>query len=214
MSIFLCSILSVSTFIGQTKRPSTAATDFKVTYRTSVGSTGGAAQNSESTTMIKGPRERSEQHMGPGYDLVTITQCDLKRILQISDSAKKYTITPMESGNSSSPATTNPMPSAGPTRQGGVVTYNTSTIDTGERKEMFGFTARHVKTSTVIQSSPEACSQVNQKMEVDGWYIDLNVGFECQQNKPPAVASRMPAKGGCQDQTRFQREGTGKQVSL
>lgn len=209
LSVFLCSMLSVSSFTGQTKRPVAGGTDFKVTYRTSVGSAGGAAQNSESTTMIKGPRERSEQHMGPGYEMITITQCDLKRTLQISDSSKKFIITPMETSDSSATPNTTPTPSAGPTRQGGIVTYTTSIMDTGERKEMYGFTARHVKQSTTIQSSANACSPVNQRMEVDGWYIDLNVGFDCQLNRP-TTTGRMPARGGCQDQTRFRREGTGK----
>ena len=34
-----------------------------------------------------------------------------------------------------------------PSRRGGLVTYTSTAVDTGERKEMFGFQARHVKTS-------------------------------------------------------------------
>jgi hypothetical protein len=97
--------------------------------------------------MIKGARERSESHMGYGYDTVTITQCDLKRTLQISDTSKKYVITQMETsqpGSTTAPGTQAPAPTT-PGRSGGVVEYVTSSVDTGERKEMFGFTARHVK---------------------------------------------------------------------
>jgi hypothetical protein len=163
--------------------------------------------------MIKGARERSEQRMGYGYDMVTITQCDLKRTIQVSDSAKKYLINPIETADATPKATptppTAPTP-ATPTRQGGIVTYTSSTIDTGERKEMFGFTARHVKSTTTIQSSPDACSPVNQRMELDGWYIDLNVELDCRLGRPPVVPSRMPARGGCRDQTRFRHEGTGR----
>jgi hypothetical protein len=162
--------------------------------------------------MIKGPRERSEQKMGYGHDLITITQCDLKQTIQVSDSAKKYLITPMETVEAVARPT--PTPAAPqtptPTRRGGVVNYSSSSIDTGERKEMFGFTARHVKTLTTIESSPDACTPVNQRLELDGWYIDLNVGFDCQINKPPMGMNGMPPRGGCQDQTRFRREGTGK----
>ena len=205
-----CLLLSVSSFFGQTRKP--AAGDIKVTYRTSMVSGGTAARESESTTMIKGPRERSEQRLGYGYDTITITQCDLKRTIQISDTAKKYLITQIETGEASSTPTPSSTPAAagGPTRRGGVVTYTTSTIDTGERKEMFGFTARHVKSATTIQSSPDACSKLNQRIELDGWYIDLNVGFDCQLGRPPVPPRSTPGRTECQDQTRFRREGSGR----
>ena len=210
LSLFL--IASVSSFLAQTRKPATGGSDFKVTYRTTTANGSSAGQNSESTTMIKGSRERSEQKMGHGYDLVTITQCDLKQTIQVSDAAKKYLITPMETGEAAAKTTPTPAPppTSIPTRRGGVVDYTSSSIDTGERKEMFGFTARHVKTVTTIQSSPDACSPVNQRLELDGWYIDLNVGFDCQMNKPPSGMNGMPPRGGCQDQRRFRREGTGK----
>src|SRR4029453_10197594 len=143
-----------------------------------------------------------------------ITQCDLKRTIQINDSVRKYSITPMETDSSTSPSPgpgTTPAPaSATPSRTGGTVTYVTSSIDTGERREMFGFTARHVKSVTTIQSSPDACNPVNQRTEIDGWYIDLNVAFDCNQGRPPSVSYRPRAAGGCRDQTKFRREGNGK----
>jgi hypothetical protein len=173
---------------------------------------GGQAQTSESLTMIKGARERSESRMGY-YDSVNITQCDLKRTIQVNDKVKKYLITPMEVDTStaaSSPAPTGTPPPATPSRTGGTVTYVTTSIDTGERREMFGFTARHVKSSTTIQSSPDACNPTNMRTEVDGWYIDLSVEFNCNVGGPAATASRPPAVGGCRDQVKFRREGNGK----
>jgi hypothetical protein len=207
----LCFVLvSVSVFVAQTPSRPTAADDFKVKYKVTMGDAG-AGQTTESVTMIKGARERSENHSGSGYDLVNITQCDLKRTIQLSDSAKKYIVTPMEAGDTS--ATTSSAsgnPSSGTARRGGVVTYTTSSVDTGERKEMFGFTARHVKSSTTIESSPDACNVVKQRTELDGWYIDLNVAFDCQLGRPPVVPNRDRSGGGCQDQTRFRREGVGR----
>ena len=50
--------------------------------------------------MLKGARERSEMKMGYGMDIINITQCDLKRTIQVSDKARKYVITPMDSGDS------------------------------------------------------------------------------------------------------------------
>jgi hypothetical protein len=162
--------------------------------------------------MIKGARERSESHMGYGYDTVTITQCDLKRSLQISDTTKKYVVTQMETGQPG-PTTPPATPASAPTtpaRSGGVVEYVTSSVDTGERKEMFGFTARHVKSSTSVNSSPNACNPGKMRTELDGWYIDLNVEFNCDMNRPPTMpTSRMP-NAGCKDQVKTRREGTAK----
>src|SRR5882762_2661737 len=71
--------------------------DFKITIKTNM-----AGQDMQSTTMIKGLRERSEMSMGGmNMGMVSVTQCDLKRTLQINDRARKYTITPMESDDSS-----------------------------------------------------------------------------------------------------------------
>ena len=206
----LCFVLvSVSVFVAQTRSRPTAAGDFKVKYKVTMGDAG-SGQTTESVTMIKGARERSENHSGSGYDLVNITQCDLKRTIQLSDSAKKYIATPMETDDTSAPTSSGSgNPSSGTARRGGVVTYTTTSVDTGERKEMFGFTARHVKSSTAIESSPDACNVVKQRTELDGWYIDLNVALDCQLGRPPVVPNR-DRSGGCQDQTRFRREGAGR----
>jgi hypothetical protein len=206
-------LVSVSVFFGQTRnRPAAErATDFKVKYRTTVSTAGGQGQTSESVTMIKGPRERSENRSGYGYETISITQCDLKRTIQISDNAKKYVITPIETGETATaPTGSTPNAASSPVRRGGIVTYTTSVIDTGERKEMFGFTARHVKSSTTIESSPDACNAIKMRSELDGWYIDLNVGLDCHLGRPPAVPPSRVPRSGCQDQTRFRREGTGK----
>jgi hypothetical protein len=209
--VLAIALFSVATFFAQTgPRSPMGGRDFKVKYRTTMGSAGGGSQTRESVTMIKGPRERSEQHFGSGYDMINITQCDLKRTIQIGDSAKKYLITPIETGDApSAPGPANVSGAAGPNRKGGLVTYITTSVDTGERKEMFGFTARHVKSSTTIQSSPDACNPVNQRSELDGWYIDLNVGLDCQIGRPPVMPNR-GTPPACRDQTRFRREGSGR----
>jgi hypothetical protein len=181
-----------------------ARNDLKITYRTTT-----MGRSMENTTMLKGARERTEMRLGMGRDIINVVQCDLKRTLQISDSAKKYVITPMEMGDS----TTNTSVTAGgvsePSRRGGVVTYTTSAIDTGERKEMFGFQARHVKTSLTIESSPDACNPVKQHMETDGWYIDFTFGLNCELGGRAAMGG-MPAQGGCRDTIRFNRQGAAR----
>src|SRR5438132_508894 len=202
LALFALAAVFVWTPRSQAQKPQA---DIKVTYKTIMP----GGMQSESTTMIKGVRERSEMKMGYGVDQTTITQCDLRRTIQISDKARKYIITPMDSGDAAAPEPAGTRPSAaGPSRRGGMVTYNLSAIDTGERKEMFGFTARHVKTSIRIESSPDACNQQKQHIEQDGWYIDLNFGLNCEVGHPPMMGR--PTTGGCQDRTRYRHVGTGK----
>ncbi|HXI22591.1 MAG TPA: hypothetical protein VNG71_01870 [Pyrinomonadaceae bacterium] len=182
--------------------------DFKITFKQSFG-----GQEMQSTTMIKGQRERSETSMnvpgmpaGMNMSQVNITQCDMKRTIQINDRARKYLITPMDTDSGDA---TSSMPSGqagGPARRGGVVTVTVNTVDTGERREMFGFTARHLKQSMMIEASPDACYQQHMKMDRDGWYINLEYGFNCGTDRPPQVG-RMPAPQGCRDRYQFKRTG-------
>jgi hypothetical protein len=181
-----------------------ARNDLKITYRTST-----SGQSMETTTMLKGARERSEMKLGYGRDIINVTQCDLKRTLQISDSAKKYLITPMDNGDS--PAITGASASgmSEPSRRGGVITYTTTSVDTGERKEMFGFQARHIKRTMVIESSPDACSPIKQRMETDGWYIDFSFGLNCEVGHSQTMGGP-PSRGGCQDRVRFNQQGAAR----
>lgn len=181
-----------------------ARSDLKITYRTTT-----SGQPMENTTMLKGARERTEMKLGFGRDIINVTQCDLRRTLQISDSAKKYVITPMETADAQTNNGPVARPVGEPSRRGGVITYTSNAVDTGERKEMFGFQARHVKTSMVIESSPDACNPVKQRIETDGWYIDFSFGLNCDLGGRPQMAMA-PAPGGCRDAIRFNRQGAAR----
>lgn len=203
--------VSSSAFMAQRRpnRPAAAPAppprnDLKITYRTTT-----SGQSMENTTMLKGARERSEMKLGYGRDIINVTQCDLKRTIQISDAAKKYVITPMETGDATANAASVAGGTSEPSRRGGVVTYTTNAVDTGERKEMFGFQARHVKTSLTIDSSPDACTPIKQRTETDGWYIDFAFGLNCEvaHRGPMAMPS---ARGGCRDAIRFNRQGAAR----
>jgi hypothetical protein len=54
---------------------------------------------------------------------------------------------------------------------GRCVHVHTQTIDTGERREMFGYSARHVIARTTCKFSRESDSDPTET-ELDGWYID------------------------------------------
>src|SRR6185503_16520527 len=101
--------------------------DFKITVRNTV-----AGHSTQSTTMIKGSRERSETAIDAGgfsMKTTSITQCDQRRTIQINDRARKYLITSMYADDSSADATTTAGAPAGTgdSRRGGVVTINMNT---------------------------------------------------------------------------------------
>lgn len=211
--LFIVIIISISTitaisFAQRTRdtadKPITG--DFKITIKNTV-----AGQTSQGTTMIKGSRQRDEMNTsmgGTNQSQINITQCDLKRTIQINDSTRKYLIIPMatDEGGTSGGGATNATGTAGSAQRGGVVTMTINTVDTGERKEMFGFTARHLKRTTMMESGPDACSQQKMRIESDGWYINLEYGLACETVGRPPQRSAMSAQG-CRDRYQYRHTG-------
>lgn len=181
-----------------------ANADTKVKIRQTSG-----GQTYENATYIKGKRQRSESN---GGQMVTVTQCDLRRNITIMPPMQAYMIQPFGDPSSASNTanTTTPRPAAQPVTKGGVVTSTVTTRDTGERKQMFGYQARHIITTMEMESSPDACSNVKTKMEIDGWYIDAAFALDCdlgavyQNYQPPATP------GGCRDRYVTKTVGTAK----
>jgi hypothetical protein len=169
----------------------------------------GMPQPMTTTTYVKGSRKRTEQGamMGMGGDVATIEQCDLKQTVQVNDKKKLYHIEAMNLGGDETPVSGGRGTST-PVKKGGTVTVTNSIVDTGERKQMFGFTARHVKTSMSMQSSPDACTQGDMKMEIDAWYIDLP---ELSCPIPVRPMQYGPgSRGGCNDRYVYHNSGAGK----
>jgi hypothetical protein len=183
-----------------------AQNDFKMRQRMTV-----AGRTMESAVMIKGARERTESD-NMGMKSVSIMQCDMKRTIQISDPERKYYIEPMNAGTDTvAPATSTTAVSKTKTKKGGIVTRTLEIIDTGERQQMFGMTARHIKTVMTAEASPDACDKSNQRIETDGWYVDLSVGLNCKFDRPVANPMNYEKNApACLDQMKFVQKGTGK----
>ena len=179
-----------------------ASADTKIKSRQTSG-----GQTYENTSYIKGKRQRSETS---GGQMIVIQQCDLRRNIQIMPAAKMYMIQPYDepaTGTTPNTSTTASQPSA--VKKGGVVTSTVTTKDTGERKQMFGYTARHIITTMEMKSSPDACSQVNTKMEIDGWYIDAAFALDCDMSR--AYSGYKPkAGGGCHDRYETKQIGAAR----
>lgn len=163
-----------------------------------------SGQSYENTTYIKGKRQRSEMM---GNMLVSITQCDMRRDLQLNSQSKTYTVNPYDDGKPAEPSTT--VSKSVETTKGGVVTTTVTNKDTGERKQMFGYTARHVIQTIETKSSPGSCSPVNSKMEIDAWYIDATFALDCDMNRYYRPY-RNSKNGGCQDKQDMKTIGSAK----
>lgn len=166
-----------------------ALADVKVKTRQTM-----SGQTTENTTYIKGKRQRTEMM---GGIMVSITQCDLGRDLQLNPATKTYTISEFDNAAPAQPTTTTQTTSA-PAEKGGTMFVTTTIKDTGERKQMFGYTARHIIQTIVTETSPDACVPSNTKMEMDMWVIDAEFGLACDQTRyyHPYKNTK---NGGCQD---------------
>jgi hypothetical protein len=115
-----------------------------------------------------------------GPHLVSITRCDLGQNFELNLDTREYTSAPyppkpftkeeLKARGRDTPVT---YASDRPT-----VRIETTTTDTGERKEIFGHRARHVVT-TRKQIPLEGARSGSQEIVTDAWYIDLSQRLSC-----------------------------------
>jgi hypothetical protein len=182
------------------------------------------SMKTENTIYVKGMRKRTEpgSMMGMPAQPVTIEQCDLQRTIKINDKKKLYFIEPFsketeevidEDVKPVAPVKNKPVPAKTNPQTGGIIYMWYNITDTGERKKMSGFTARHVWTSQKIKPSPDACTMKDSIIiKTDGWYIDLPQ-FNCPVQYRPAKTAMPPnqnQKPDCVDKFITHRSGKGK----
>ncbi len=189
-------ILLVTLFLTQT-----AFADVKIKTRQTA-----SGQTSEYTTYIKGKRMRAEQKHGE-MQTVNLTQCDLKRSVRLMPQAQTFMIDSWQQAEAATAPATSTTSQKQTVTKGGVITMTVTTKDTGERKQMFGYTAKHIITTIESASSPDACNVNKTKMEMDGWYIDAAFVLNCE-NEHYGRNYRNQVKDGCQD--RYETKQIGK----
>ena len=158
-----------------------------------------------SETSIKGPRERTV-NAGPGGNTVTLHQCDLKRTVTLNEQAQTYLVA--NDGQDENAARAAALATGAQITEstGGKITVTTSVTDTGERKTMYGFPARHLKAKVTQQSSADACTQVNQSFDIDGWFADISK----EQSACAQIAPPVQQRDGCHDTIVHRKVGSGK----
>jgi hypothetical protein len=188
----------------------TTFADVKIKTRMSMG----GGQGTESTQYVKGARQRTEMELGPGFKSVSIFQCDLQRMIVINERMNRCMVVDLkedatEGGSATAGEKTTDQP-AGSTRKGGVITITSGAVDTGERKDLFGYKARRIKTNMSMETSGNACSDGGMAMDSDGWYIDFpQQNLTCTTSTKAAMSMR-PNKPECQDQIKVKRTGTAR----
>ena len=194
--IYLAAIIMSLTFA------SSAFADVKIKSKQTM-----SGQSYENTTYIKGKRQRTEMMNGA---MINITQCDLRRGVQVNPNTRTYMVNPFtvstETTTTKAAATVD---KNGVVQAGGTVTTTVTTKDTGERKQMFGYTARHLIITMEMASSADACNKTNTKMETDGWYIDFETQFDCGDSASYSGYNSR-SKPTCQDKYVMKANGTAK----
>jgi len=190
-------ILAVSLFVCT----EAARADVKIKTKTTM-----SGNTSEQTVYIKGKRQRTEIMNGI---MITIIQCDLQRDLQLSPQTKTYIINSYaQADDSTTPNESKTQNPKSAIEKGGIITMTVTNKDTGERKQMFGYTARHIITTIETVSSPDACNKQKSKMEIDGWYIDAAFALNGDNNRP--FYNNYNNNGGCQDRFETKQIGAAK----
>jgi len=176
-----------------------------------------------STVFLKGSRQRREQlaefPQGAGnrraMPLITISQCDTQRTIQVNPDTHLYAIVPMIDpakyverqrqllAQAREEARRNPQPS------GPEVVMTIDGVDTGERRAVGGRVARHLVTTTTTLPSAGAAARASERVE-DGWYVDLPSPNcdEPNSSAPKAIGvTTMRVAGQPRDNLRVEQHG-------
>jgi hypothetical protein len=129
--------------------------DLKVSNRTTAG-----GRTFDNTVLIKDGKMRSETPAGPELTVVTIQDCSTHRLIQINDRTRSYMELPLGDDRKASSLANN-----------GAITLTIDQQDTGERKILLGYNARHIKGTMSAEGSASCAANMN--ATTDGWYIDL-----------------------------------------
>lgn len=160
---------------------------------------------SSTETSIKGARERSVTQT-PAGSTITLRQCDLKRTLTLNEQAQTYLVNNDPQDENAAKAAALVTGGAAPEAQGGKIVVTTTITDTGERKTLYGYQARHLKAKVTQEPSADACTQVRQTFEIDGWFADITK----EQSACATLAPPVQQSNGCTDKVISRRMGSGK----
>ena len=159
------------------------------------------------TLYLKGARQRREYVYDKPLNssFVSISRCDDRKRIDLNDAGRLYAELSIADWSEQRKRAV-PIPPGEMT--GADVTITTDSVDTGERRKLGSYTARHVRITIKVEAGPGAAMPSSME-ERDGWYIDL-AGLGCQDSGKGigfVYASFTPARRR-HDRVHFKRLGT------
>ncbi|MDQ1590479.1 MAG: hypothetical protein QOG71_1106 [Pyrinomonadaceae bacterium] len=161
------------------------------------------AHAGESRIYIKGRRQRNEfkgtRPDGTQRETAVIFQCDLGRQIVLDPATRvvyEYPYVGREeffARAEAASAKASPPKRESQARLAGRILETFTVTDTGERREMFGYTARRIKTTLTWEIAPASCPIAPLRRETDGWYVDLLYGTFCSYDISGADESELLA---------------------
>jgi hypothetical protein len=204
---------------GQAPKPLVSATA-DLTIKTREVAEAKSAPQITTTMYLKGAWQRRETTYGfsSGAKPVTsghivIVRCDDHASLLLNPATKIFARSKIMPTGSVTVAVTSGywLDSHGQQTGGAEVTTTVNTVDTGERRKVGSYTARHVIKTTTTVPGPGAGTPRSESVE-DGWYIDLPslgcTGEVMTGTMNIAIAS---SSNGVPDRVKMQFTGTGRQ---
>lgn len=200
----LCRLLAVPVLLTVLVPKISAQSGLKIAVRNSSPARG------ETITYLEKDRKREEERRElprlqpgggpftyvPAPAIVRITRCDLNQVYVLKLEGGEYTSIPI-----SKPSVAQRLWIAAQralvkflARPAPNLLIETTTQDTGERKQMFDRIARHVVT-TVKQIPLVESRQLAQETVTDGWYIDLDTSLSCIKASPVSFSFLVGGRG-------------------
>jgi len=180
-------------------------TDWTIKQRVSVG---GHGRYYTSVVYIQGTHRRHDtldDKGNPTYSM--IFDCSNHRQITLDHATKVYSVF---DGDRYPPARTSAPASSAARRAGAKQHISITTLDTGERKQVLGHTARHVIVTTKITNDPKACHHRDQITEQDGWFIDtpsLSCAPDSQKQRFALVSTIDDVDPQCRDEVVAEERG-------
>lgn len=134
-----------------------------------------ATSGFEQTDYIRPDRRRQEHPGFGGEPLATIARCDLDSYSWLDLTARTYVTSRLSARTSGRLP-----PPAGVKRP--LLHVEITTVDTRERRTIFGYTARRMITTQKETSADSKPSVPTEVLRKDGWYIDLNTRISCGED--------------------------------
>jgi hypothetical protein len=161
-----------------------------------------------SVTYIHGAQRRQDTFDGSGKVIYSaIYSCDNHQIINLDHQARVYSTYSWPGTATTQAASLRPNNGSNPQRAGGKQHITITTVDTGERKQVLGHTARHVIITRKVVADANACRPFEEETETEGWYIDAPT-LSCEKNaRYTYVTLAATGNKNCSDQVEVENHG-------